>query len=431
MIETPARRALSEPAEVTLGFLGELFSNYARDFAVRLWDGTVWTPDDGREVRFTVVLRHPGAARAMFWRSDQLALSEAYLFDDFDIEGDLEAVFPLVDHVLERDFGFAERLRSALRLRALPSERRSRTGWEGAQLYGRRSSLERARRAIEHHYDVSNDFFALWLDPTMVCSCAVFESPDEGLDAAQRRKLDYVCRKLRLLPGERLLDIGCGWGGLVMHAARHFGVKTVGVTLSRAQADFASKRIEEAGLSGRCRIELCNYRELDGRENFDKLASVGMYEHVGRDALPEYFSHAWRLLRPGGVFLAHGIAGSATARNRAGPSFLTTHSFPDIDLPPVSTVLAAAEDAQFEVRDVESLREHYVLTARSWLERLEARREEARELTSEAAYRVWRLTLAAFAHRLATGSMNVYQTLLAKPDDGVTRLPLSRADWYD
>jgi cyclopropane-fatty-acyl-phospholipid synthase len=430
MIETTARPVRSETAEATVAFLRDLLSDYPRDFAVRLWDGSVWEPDAGREARFTVVLRHPGAARAMFWPPGEVTLSEAYLHDDFDLEGDLEAVFPLVDHFLAREPGLGERLGRMRRLLALPSERRSRVGRERAQLRGRRSSLERDRQAISYHYDLSNEFFALWLDPTMAYSCAVFESADEDLDTAQQRKLDYVCRKLRLRPGERLLDIGCGWGGLVLHAARHFGVEALGVTLSREQAELASMRIEQAGLADRCRVELRDYREVDEPESFDKLASVGMYEHVARNALVDYFSHAWRLLKPGGVFLAHGIAASATAPTRAGPTFLATFVFPDHDLVPVSTVLTAAEQSRFEVRDVESLREHYLLTTRRWLERLEARRDDARELTNEAVYRVWRLTLAGSAYRFARGHVNLYQALLAKPDDGVAGLPLSRADWY-
>jgi cyclopropane-fatty-acyl-phospholipid synthase len=430
MIETTPRPVLSETGEATRAFLRDLLGDYARDFAVRFWDGTLWEPDAGREARFTIVLRHPGAVRAMFWPPGELTLSEAYLYGDFDIEGDLEAVFPLADHFLGREPGLAERLRRMRRLLALPSERRSRVGRERAQLSGRRSSLERDRRAIAYHYDVSNEFFTLWLDSTMAYSCAVFESPTEDLETAQRRKLDYVCRKLRLRPGERLLDIGCGWGGLVMHAARHFGVEAFGVTLSRAQAELASVRIRKAGLEDRCRVELRDYREVDEPEAFDKLASVGMYEHVARTALGDYFGHAWRLLKPGGVFLAHGIASSVELPARAGPSFMSTYVFPDHDLVPVSTVLAAVEGAHFEVRDVESLREHYVLTARKWLERLEARRDEARRLTNEAVYRAWRLMLAASAHRFARGHANVYQALLAKPDRGKTGLPLSRADWY-
>jgi cyclopropane-fatty-acyl-phospholipid synthase len=431
MTKTATRMRASAGAEATLAFLRNLFSDYPRDFAVRLWDGTVWEPDDGRVARFTIVLRHPGAVRAMFLPPGELTISEAFVYDDFDVEGDLEAVFPLGDHLLAREPGLAERLRAMRRLHALPSGRRARVGRQRAQLNGRRSSLERDRRAIAYHYDVSNEFFALWLDSTMTYSCAVFASSTEDLERAQRRKLEYVCRKLRLRPGERILDIGCGWGGLVMHAARHFGVEALGITLSRSQAELASMRIREAGLADRCRVECRDYREVDEPEGFDKLVSVGMYEHVAPNALEGYFGHARGLLKPGGVFLAHGIAGSPTAATRSGPSFLETYVFPDHGVVPVSTMLTAAERARLELRDVESLREHYMLTLRCWLRRLDANRDEAVRLTNEAVYRIWRLMLAGSAYRFAKGRANVYQALLAKPTgDGASHLPLSRADWY-
>ncbi len=430
MTETTPLPASAETAEATLAFFRGLLADHPRDFAVRLWDGTVWKPDAGREARFTIVLRHPSAARAMFWPPGELTLSEAYLCDDFDVEGDLEAVFPIADGLLGRETGLAERLRRMRRLLGLPSERRSRVGRERAHLRGRRSSLERDRQAIAYHYDLSNEFFALWLDPTMAYSCAVFESSDEDLASAQRRKLDYVCRKLRLRPGDRLLDIGCGWGGMIMHAAGNYGVEALGVTLSKEQAELASARIREAGLADRCRAELRDYREVDEPGSFDKVVSVGMYEHVARDALGDYFGHVWRLLEPRGVFLAHGMSSAPSPPTRVGPSFLDTYVFPDHDLVPVSTVLTAAEGAQFEVRDVESLRDHYVLTSRRWLESLEAHREDVLRVANETVYRVWRLLLAAMAYRFVSGHASVYQTLLVKPDGGVTGLPLSRADWY-
>jgi cyclopropane-fatty-acyl-phospholipid synthase len=425
-----ARHKTRTAADSTLAFLRHLVGDYPRDFAVRLWDGAVWGPDDGSEPRFTLVLRHPGALRAMLWPPGELTMADAYLYDDIDVEGDLVAIFPLADHLLLAEPGVAERLSRTRRLFALPAERRPRVGRERARLRGRRASLDRDRQAISYHYDLSNEFFALWLDPTMAYSCAVFESPDEDLDSAQLRKLDYVCRKLRLQPNERILDIGCGWGGLIMHAASRCGVDALGVTLSRLQAEFASSRIEQAGLADHCGVELRDYRDVAEPEAFDKLVSVGMYEHVAEAALADYFQHARRLLKPGGVFLAHGMAISSAASPRAGASFIGTYVFPDYDLVPISTTLASAEAAGFEVRDVESLREHYVLTMRQWLRRLEARRDDARRLTNEATYRVWRLMLAGCVHGFASGRMNVYQALLAKPESGASRLPLSRADWY-
>jgi len=430
MTEATVAPVSAETAEATIDFLRGVLGDRPRDFAVRLWDGTVWEPDDGKETRFTIVLRHPGAARAMFWPPGELTLSEAYLYDDFDVEGDLEAVFPVADELLGQETGLADRVRRMRRLHRLPSDRRPRVGAERAHLRGRRSSPARDRKAIAYHYDLSNEFFALWLDPTMAYSCAVFESPDEELAPAQRRKLDYVCRKLRLQPGDRLLDIGCGWGGLIMHAAGNYGVEALGITLSKEQAELASARIREAGLADRCRVELRHYREVDEPGSFDKVVSVGMYEHVARDALGDYFGHAWRLLKPTGVFLAHGMANGPSTPTRIGPAFLDTYVFPDHELVPVSTMLTAAEAAQFEVHDVESLRDHYVLTSRRWLESLEARHEDVVEATNETVYRIWRLLLAAMAYRFATGHASVYQTLLVKPDRGVKDLPLSRADWY-
>jgi cyclopropane-fatty-acyl-phospholipid synthase len=263
----------------------------------------------------------------------------------------------------------------------------------------------------------------------MVYSCAYFAKPEEDLDTAQVRKLDYICRKLRLRPGERLLDIGCGWGGLIMHAAAQYGVEAVGITLSVPQAELARKRLHESELNNRCRVEVCDYRDLETNQQYDKIVSVGMFEHVGEELLPEYFRRACRLLRPGGVFLNHGIAYSANYRRR-GPSFTDRYVFPDGELLPISTSLRAAELSGFEVRDVESLREHYALTLHHWVRRLEARAEEARCITNDATYRIWRLYMAGAAHGFRTGRLNLYQTLLARPRHGDSGLPLTREDWY-
>jgi cyclopropane-fatty-acyl-phospholipid synthase len=263
----------------------------------------------------------------------------------------------------------------------------------------------------------------------LVYSCAYFKKPDEDLDPAQVRKLDYICRKLRLHPGERLLDIGCGWGALIMHAAAQYGVECVAVTLSVAQAQVARERLRAAGLNDRCRVEVADYRDIDHDQQYDKIASVGMFEHVGEALLPSYFERAWSLLRPGGVFLNDGIAHSATYR-RPGPSFVDRYVFPDGELVPISGSLRTAEQSGFEVRDVESLREHYALTLHHWVRQLENHADEARRITSDPTYRIWRLYMAGSAHGFRSGRLNVYQTLLAKPVRGQSGLPLTRSDWY-
>jgi cyclopropane-fatty-acyl-phospholipid synthase len=274
------------------------------------------------------------------------------------------------------------------------------------------------------------EFYALWLDERMVYSCAYFAAPEEDLDNAQERKLDYICRKLRLRPGERLLDIGCGWGGLIIHAAHRYGVRALGITLSEPQAEMANERIRRAGLAESCRVEVRDYWEIEDRHGYDKLVSVGMFEHVGEARLPEYFLRAHRLLRPGGVFLNHGISTNPITPVRRGPTFVSRYVFPDGELVPIATTLGAAEGRGFEVRDMESLREHYALTLGHWVRRLEARSDEARRITDETTYRVWRLYMSGSAHGFRTRRLNIYQTLLSKTELGESGLPLTRADWY-
>jgi len=426
------RLRTARAAGVTLAVLTELLGEYRpRDFGVRLWDGSVWEPERGQPERFTLALLHPGALRQMFLRPSELALAEAYVYGDYEIEGSLEAALRLADHLLiEQPPSARARARSARRLLQLPANGRVPSGTRAVSLTGERHSLDRDRQAVSYHYDRSNEFFEIFLDRELVYSCAYFTSEDEDLETAQRRKLDYLCRKLRLRPGERLLDIGCGWGGLIRHAVRNYGVEAVGITLSARQAELASERIALAGLSDRCRVELRDYRELGEPGSFDKLVSVGMFEHVAEDVLPAYFAQAWRLLRPGGVFLNHGISRPVGQPPRRGPSFLQKYVFPDGELVPVGAAALMGEDAGFEVRDVESLRDHYVLTLRHWLRRLEAGREAAVRAADETSYRVWRLYMSGSVHGFRTGRVNVHQTLFVKPDGGRSGLPLTRADWY-
>jgi cyclopropane-fatty-acyl-phospholipid synthase len=428
---TASQSGTGDARRITMRLLDELFQGSGNpEVAFRLWDGTLWPDTAPRPA--TIVLRHPGSLRAMLLPGHELGLAEAYLYNDFDIEGDIESVFGLAETVAHETAGWRKKIRSARDLVRLPGETREHEARRGpARLSGQRHSLERDRQAVTFHYDVSNDFYALWLDSRMVYSCAYFEREDENLDAAQARKLDYICRKLRLRPGLRLLDIGCGWGGLVMHAARSYGVDATGITLSQPQVDLAGQRIQEAGLADRCRVLVQDYRQVDASAPYDVLVSVGMFEHVGEALLPAYFAQAMRLLAPGGIFLNHGIARRATDKPYHGPNFNDTYVFPDGELEPINLTLRAAEDTGFEVRDVESLREHYALTLRHWVRRLEANHERALQFVDEPTYRVWRLFMSGSAYGFTHGRLNVYQALLVKPEgDGGSGLPLTRRDWY-
>lgn len=418
-------------AEISLALLQEIFSDYhPRNFAVRLWDGTFWEPDPGERADFTFVIRHPGALRSMFLHPSQVAIGEAYIHDEIDIEGDLAAAFQMASYIVNLHIGIAEKVHLANLLRRLPANGHASAGRAAIELKGALHSKERDRQAVTYHYDVSNDFFSLWLDPWMMYSCAYFTAPDQSLEQAQEQKLEYICRKLDLRPGERLLDIGCGWGGLVCYAARRFGVAATGITLSEPQADFANERIEREGLHAVCSVKVRDYRDMDRTEAYDKIVSVGMFEHVGAPMLPEYFERAFRMLKPGGRFLNHGIGTTFNHVERNGDSFSDKYIFPDSEVLPISTTLHAAETRGFEVRDVESLREHYMMTLRHWLKRLEARHEQAVRATDESIYRTWRLNHAGAALGFEQGRNSLYQTLLVRPIKGQSLMPLTRSAWY-
>jgi len=416
-----------------LSFLQFILADlHFRDFAIRFWDGSCWSPGAGQQTRYTLVLNHPGSVRAMFWPPSGLSLGEAYIYDDIDIEGDLVPFWQIGIHLRDRPWTVWEKLRFVTRVLSLPSERRPRAGGPGrAKLQGTRHSQDRDRQAVTFHYNVSNDFYSLWLDRRMVYTCGYFGTPEDSIDTAQERKLEHVCRKLRLRPGERLLDVGCGWGALAIHAARNYGVEVLGVTLSQPQVELANQRIRQAGLADRCRVECLDYRNVQDARGFDKIAAIGILEHVGEANLLAYFRKAWDLLKPGGVFLSHGIARNPNQQLPKGPTFFDRYVFPDGDLAPINKNLGCAEQAGFEVRDVESLRDHYQLTLQHWLRRLEEHADEARRLTDEVSYRIWRLYLAISSLGFRINAVNLYQALLLKPyASGDSKLPLTRADWY-
>jgi cyclopropane-fatty-acyl-phospholipid synthase len=407
--------------------LDEVLGDYPeRDFQVRMWDGTAWGAAE--HPRFSLVLNHPSALRSLFSGPSRLSLGEAYIYGDFDVEGDISAAFRLGQYLLNRygegKTGHSLGLAAFEKLSAQPSFSDGR----GAELEGTVHSRERDAQAIRYHYDCSPEFFALWLDRNMMYSSAYFAAEDEDLDTAQTRKLDYICRKLRLRKGDSLLDIGCGWGGLLIHAARHYGALAHGITLSLRQAGTARNRIHAVGLDHRCRVEVCDYRDLECDQPFDKIASIGMFEHVGEALLPEYFRRAWELVRPGGLFLNSGITSVPSYPQPSDPSFIDHYVFPDGELLPLSTIIAAAESGGFEVRDVEGLRQHYALTLREWVRRLEARAVEARRITDDTTYRIWRLYMAGSEQQFREGTLNVYQILLSKANNGNSTAP---ADWRE
>ena len=449
--------ALTLPASHTImqrtfSLLDRLFPP-PRAFGVRLWDGTE-LPAAGYAT-FGLVLKHPGALRRMFTPPIERSLGEGFIYGDFDIEGDIFSAFRAMDRITTGAFSPGDIANLTRDVLALPDAGPDRpaNGRGRAQLRGARHSRERDRAAIQYHYDVGNDFYALWLDRHMQYSCAYFPTGAEDLDTAQERKLELICRKLRLKPGERLLDIGCGWGGLALYAAENWGVHVLGVTLSQNQMSCANDEIVRRNLGDLVSVILQDYRDL-GTGSFDRIVSVGMFEHVGRSHLPEYFGQTYRLLKPGGLFLNHGISRRALAQQAAdGPdtkpsrrrtswqqlversilgsgAFVGLYVFPDGELTPASEVNMLAETAGFEVRDVENLREHYALTLRHWVNRLAAHQNEATQRVGEATYRTWRLCMAASAYGFQTGQVNVNQTLLSKLSGGYSNMPYSRADLY-
>jgi cyclopropane-fatty-acyl-phospholipid synthase len=430
----PALNSVAEADEVrwTLEILKSLLGPTGLpSVGVRLWEGTTWPDDEPRPAK--LILNRPSALKEMLAGGSEVAVAEAYVNNAFDIEGDMIAACALSDHLAEQTLGWTKTLRLAAQVAKLPNFANTApgNGFRPARLAGRPHSQERDRRAIEFHYDLSNDFYALWLDPQMVYSCAYFETAGTSLEVAQFRKLDYICRKLNLRPGDRFLDIGCGWGALLFHAAKCYGVRAEGVTLSQNQFDWVEQRIKEENLQDRVTVRLLDYRELPEKECYDKIASVGMVEHVGTSQLTQYFKKVSGLLKTAGLFLNHGIGLGPQLRQNEGRIFIQEFVFPDSDLQPIGTMLGATETSHFGIYDVESLRYHYAKTLHHWVTRLEACHDKAVSLVGEEAYRVWRLYMAGSAHGFLRGYLSVYQTLLAKLNrEGFAHVPLTRKSWY-
>ena len=420
-----ADRTISRSVALLEAIFGERFLD---GFDVRLWDGTL-LPSRTTERRFTLVVNSPSALREAFTPPVDLNAGRAFVEGTIDVEGNLEAAIAMMN-VANDARTKTQTVRILYLLNRLPRALRNGSVNGQARLAGAEHSKERDRAAISHHYDHPLDFYASFLDPNLVYSCAYYDDGVTSLAQAQDAKLRYILRKLRLQPGMSFLDIGCGWGSLVVAAARA-GANALGITLSRTQYETAKQRIEAEGLNERASVELLDYRDL-GTRRFDRIASIGMVEHVGLAKLPLYFKVAYDALRPGGLFLNHGIAEQSPGRKggRQG-GFINRYVFPDGELVAVGESLAIAERAGFEVRDVENLREHYARTLRDWVANLEKNAQTAKAVASAQAYRVWRLYMSASATGFASGTMGLFQSLLARPDaSGKVDIPATRRDLY-
>ncbi len=336
----------------------------------------------------------------------------------------MEALFDMEAHLKTLHFSWREQWRLVRLALKLPARKHKKTEPQKSS-----TTHDNGRASIAHHYDVSNDFYRLWLDPEMVYTCAYFRDEQQPLADAQREKLDYLCRKLRLQPGQHLLDIGCGWGALAIHAARYYGVTVHGITLSEAQQRFAHERVVAEGLEKQVHIEIRDYRDLPEQASYDRIVSVGMFEHIGIKNFPTYFDTVKRVLKSGGLFLNHGITSENGWQRTPVTRFINKYIFPDGELARVSHVTAAMEQAGFEVLDTEGLRRHYAYTLRHWVQALEANCGEAIRQTSEATYRLWRLYMSGSAYYFNQGSIGVYQLLVGHQHEPLA-IPLRRDDLY-
>jgi cyclopropane-fatty-acyl-phospholipid synthase len=392
-------------------------------FAVRFWDGSEIGP---RDAPATVEVRSPQALRRVLYAPGELGFARAYVLGEIEVHGDLEV---LLRHVLTANpdirieprawlSGVAAAARVGVLGRPLPAPDQE------VRLRGNRHSRARDAAAIAYHYNVSNEFYEIALGPSMTYSCARFERPDTSLEDAQTSKHEHVARKLGLEPGMRLLDVGCGWGGMAVHAAAHHGVHVTGITLSKPQWDLARKRVADAGVDHLVEIRLQDYRDL-GAEQFDAVSSIGMFEHVGHSHRDDYFRALARVLRPSGRLLNHAISTPGGAIDRR--TFAARYVFPDGELQDVGDAVFGAEASGLEVRDVESLREHYAMTLGRWVANVEGEWDRVVEVIGEAKARVWRLHMTGARISFDRGLISIHQLLAVKPGPGGdSGMPLTR-----
>jgi cyclopropane-fatty-acyl-phospholipid synthase len=427
-------------------FVASIFNNQLA-FRVEAYDGSVSEPTVVSSANnVTVKILNRDAISRVLTHPGELGLARAYVAGDIDVDGDLDPLFELSPPPLRRLLN-ASNVRSLLSVVGASAIRPVTPPAIEARPRGAIHSKSRDRQAVTHHYDVSNRFYEMVLGPSMTYSCAVFANPEDTLEQAQARKVDLVARKLNLQPGDRLLDIGCGWGTMSIHAARHYGARVVGVTLSEPQQRYATEQARLAGVSDLVDFRIQDFRDITD-EPFDAISSIGMSEHVGRKSLPNYTHTIWELLRPGGRFLNHAIGrpvsydddpqpsrASEFSRqmqitlgmrgpSKNGSQFIERYVFPDGELQEVGTMVSMFQSHGFEVRHLESLREHYALTLRRWVDNLVKRFDEASAEVGEQRARVWRLYMAGSAVGFERHHLEIHQILSVRPNHGASGFPL-------
>ncbi len=409
-------------------------------FSLRLWDGSLEPLGSKVKPGLAVSFASPGVISSILHRPSLDRLLQHYAHGGIDVEGGsmIDLAEPLAhDRAYRKRFnkiGKSKAFKALAPFFFAPGEApgASRTFSGDSEGVGRREGDN--KRFIQFHYDVGNDFYALFLDPEMQYTCAHFPTWDASLEQAQRNKVDLICRKLRLQEGDEFLDIGFGWGGLICHAVESYGVTAHGVTLSQEQLNYAQDRIDQLGIADRVTLHLKDYRHMEG--SFDKIASIGMYEAIGLANIPEYFATVQRLLKPGGLFMNHAISRGAKRKHRRFSSrpeqrALQKYIFPGGELDDLGHTISEMEIAGFEVQDVEALRQHYQMTTREWCLRLYNKRAEAEALVGPQLYRIWAAYLAGCSFAFQRGSARLYQTLASKSPKGFTSVPPSRFDIYD
>jgi cyclopropane-fatty-acyl-phospholipid synthase len=404
-----------------------IFRQYPGNFTIRLWDGSKLRIGN-MSPAFTLGLQQPWVLRDLVLFHDPVRLAEAYFNGALEVDGDFNAAMNLRYHLEHLQLSLQEKIWLVYRALTLGLENPIQASSSAkAATPLRQNNVE----SIAFHYDVSNEFYRLWLDERMLYSCAYFENAEQDLEQAQCNKLDHICHKLRLRPGESYLDIGCGWGALVCWAAKHYGVRAHGITLSQNQFQYACDEVKRQGLEGQVSIELRDYRDLPPVATYDKVSSIGMFEHVGLKNLPGYFAIVRQVLKPNGLFLNHGITSDEPDwRNGVSTRFINRYVFPDGELDTVSNIQQLMEEANFEIFDVEGLRPHYAMTLRHWVQRLEQKHEQVVALVGERTYRIWRLYMTACALQFEQGATGIYQILAVRRENGLPKLPLTRRDLY-